>query len=114
MSRSGSETRRRTKKLGARFTPEEALLIKAIADRRGTSIAALIRFLLLDEELPRASRQPSVSHTQAAQLLGQLGFIASGIRNAELTSNEPLLIDALHRDIAEMRSLLFEALGRQP
>lgn len=114
MSRSGSETRKRSVKKGARFTPAEAALIEEQADRAGVSEAAIIRHAVLDQAPLRASRQPSVNHVQAAQLLGQIGIIASAVREAELTTNEPLLVEAIHRDIAEMRTLLFEALGRQP
>lgn len=114
MARSGSETRRRSVKKGARFTPEEAALIEEQASRCDVSVAALIRHALLDQPPLRASRQPSLEKTQLCQMLGQLGQIATEVRTARVTSENPRLWEAIHRDIADMRGALLEALGRRP
>jgi hypothetical protein len=117
MAGSGSEQRQRQITLKARFNDREAALIKEQADRAGISVASLIRFALLDLTPLRASRQPTVNHEMAAQLLGRIGQCATALRQAAETDNGRIsaaLIDAAHRDIAEMRTALFQALGRQP
>ena len=114
MARSGSETRQRQITHKARFTKAESALIREQADRAGVSVAALIRFAVLDQPPLRASRMPTLNHETAAQLLGRLGQIASHLREAELAGESVMLIEAAHRDLAEMRAVLFEALGREP
>jgi hypothetical protein len=113
----GSEKRQRQITLKARFNDQEAALIKEQADRAGVSVASLIRFALLDLSPLRASRQPTVNHEAAAQLLGRLGQCATALRQAAEAGNQAInaaLIDAAHRDLAEMRVALFQALGREP
>lgn len=113
----GSEKRQRQITLKARFNDQEAALIKEQADRAGVSVASLIRFALLDLSPLRASRRPTVNHEAAAQLLGRLGQCAEALRQAAESENQHIneaLIDAAHRDLAEMRVALFQALGREP
>lgn len=117
MAGSGSETRQRQKPLKARFTAAEAALIEDQAARAGLSVAALIRHAVLNQKPPRASRQPRVNAELAAQLLGRLGAVAAALRlwaGAGPAAPENPQIAAVHRDLAEMRAALFEALGRQP
>lgn len=117
MARSGSENRQRQITLKARFSDQEAALIQQQAERAGVSVASLIRFAVLGQEPPRASRRPSVNHEAAAQLLGRLGQCTAALREASQTDNPAVntaLIEAAHRDLAEMRTALFLALGRQP
>lgn len=117
MAGSGSEIRQRDKKLSARFNDQEAALIKEQADRAGVSVAALIRYALLDQTPLRKSRAPTLNHEQAARLLGSLGQCATALRQAAEAENASVnsaLIEAVHRDLAEMRTVLFGALGRQP
>lgn len=117
MARSGSEKRQRQITLKARFDDREAALIKGQADRAGVSVAALIRFALLDQTPLRASRRPSVNHETAAQLLGNIGPLKSAlVRAADGAESERLKaeITAACRDIADMRVALFQAMGREP
>ena len=117
MASSGSENRQRDKKLSARFNDQEAALIKEQADRAGVSVAALIRYAILDQTPLRKSRAPSVNHEDAARLLGSLGQCATALRQAAEAENSEVnaaLIEAVHRDLADMRVALFEALGREP
>lgn len=116
MSGSGTETRQRQIVLKARFTDAEAALIRAQADRAGVSVAALIRFALLDQRPLRASRRPSLDHEIAARLLGKVGQLSSELRAASDAEEriDPALIAAAHRDIADMRFELIKALGRAP
>ena len=91
MARSGSEKRQRQITLKARFDDREAALIKEQADRAGVSVAALIRFAVLDQTPLRASRRPSVNHETAAQLLGNIGPLKSAlVRAAEVAESDAL------------------------
>ena len=116
MSDSGSENRQRQLVLKARFSEEEAELIKAQADRAGISVAALIRYALLDQTPPRASRQPPINNKQVSQMVGSLGMMAQALRDATAAGNQRKLdkvIKATHRDIADMCYACFQALGQQ-
>lgn len=114
---SGSETRQKASVLQARFTAEEAAAIKERADRAGTTVGSLIRSSVLAAEPIRATRRPTVNHAQVARLLGELGRVAEGFRAAATTSDArhaQALIEAAARDLSELRTLCFEALGREP
>lgn len=117
MAGSGSENRQRQITLKARFSDQEAALIKEQADRAGVSVASLIRFAMLDLAPLRASRKPALNQETAAQVLGRLGHCAQALREAAGTDNRAVnasLIEAACRDLADMRAALFEALGRLP
>jgi len=117
MTRSGSETRQRPHSLKARFNEAEAALIRAQADRAGVSVAALIRYAVLDQKPLRASRTPAASHEDIGRLLGRLGAIATALREAGADDRSPAqkaLFEAACRDLADMRAACFEALGREP
>lgn len=117
MARSGSGRRQRQKTLSARFNEQEAAAVRELADRAGTSVAFLIRDRLLLGPQPRAVRRPTVNHEMAARLLGELGRIAETLRAASAADTEHqyrALIAAALRDLAEMRVVCFEALGRTP
>ena len=117
MSRSGSNPRRRSKLLCARFNDLEAAALRAMAHAAGIPVSTLIRSRVLGEAPPRSSRRPTVNHEMAARLLGELGRIAEALRCAhargDLTPSHPEVAAAL-RDIAEMRAVCLEAMGRQP
>lgn len=117
MAGSGSETRQRPHILKARFTEQEATLVKQQADAAGLSVSAVIRFALLDQTPPRASRTPPMDRAMAARLIAALGPIACAMRAAADAGDLDLLsetIIAAQRDIAELRVVAFEALGRSP
>jgi len=117
MAGSGSEKRQRQIMLKARFNDQEAALIKEQAGRAGVSVASLIRFALLDQTPLRASRRPTIEHETAARLLGKIGQCATSLREAAGADDQgknDALIEAAHRDLAEMRVALFQALGREP
>ena len=117
MPNSGSETRQRTVSLSVRLTPVEADLVRSQASRAGTSVAALIRYALLKQTPPRASRQTTANTKELAQLVGMIGLLKSSLKEAAERSNSrqcDAMVDAAFRDIADMRNALFEALGREP
>lgn len=114
---SGSDTRQRQKTLSARFNEQEAEAIRQMADRAGMPVASFIRCATLNAPLPQAARRPTISHEAAARLLGELGRIAETLRAASTAGmvdvNNPHVAAAL-RDLSEMRSVCFQAMGRQP
>jgi len=117
MAASGSEKRERQITLKARFNDAEAALVREQAGRAGVSVASLIRYAVLDQTPLRKARAPTVDHEAAAQLLGRLGQCAAALRQAAEADNKRVntaLIKAAHRDLADMRCALFEALGRKP
>ncbi len=113
----GSESRQRRKTLSVRFNEQEAEAIRQMADRAGVPVGSLIRSAMLNAPLPSAVRRPTASHKATARLLGELGRIAETLHAASsaggLDLNDPRLAAAL-RDLAEMRTVCFEAMGRQP
>ncbi len=114
---SGSENRQRTIALSVRLTPEEAALVHATAGRVGVSIAGLIRYALLQSSPPRVSRKPTLGKEEAARLLGTLGMLASALKEASGSCGagfDRSSVDAMQRDLADMRAVLLESLGRSP
>lgn len=113
----GSESRQRQKTLSARFNDQEAEAVRQMADRAGLPVASFIRSATLNAPLPTAMRRPTASHKATARLLGELGRIAETLHAASsaggLDLNDPRLAAAL-RDLAEMRTVCFEAMGRRP
>lgn len=114
---SGSDTRQRRKTLSARFNDQEAEAIRQLADRAGLPVASFIRSRTLNVPLPRQTRRPTVNHQMAARLLGELGRIAEALRAAAaaggLDAADPALAAAF-RDLAEMRTVCFQVMGREP
>lgn len=117
MARSGSDTRQRHETLSARFNSQEAEAIRQMADRAGMPVASLIRTAVLNTKPASATRRPTVNHTAASRLLGELGRVAEVLRDAALIGQidvtDPHVAAAL-RDLAEMRTVCFEAMGREP
>lgn len=114
---SGTETRKRDVLMQTRLSQAEATTIRLNADRAGLSVAAYLRSAALGMEPPRATRRPTVNHKSVALILGQLGRVAQSFREAAEAADQRqchALIDAATRDLAEMRSVCFEALGREP
>ena len=117
MAVSGSENRQRPVILKARFTEQEATLVKQQADAAGLSVSALIRFALLDQKPVRASRTPPLDREMAARLLAALGPMACAMRAAAEAGDLDQLSDAVEaaqRDLSELRVALFNSLGRTP
>lgn len=117
MPGSGTENRQRQIVLKARFNDDEAALIRTQADRAGVSVASLIRYAVLDQTPLPASRTPPLDRQQAAQLIAELGTLATAMRDAADRDDDDATDDALDaamRDLAELRTVLLEAMGRAP
>ncbi len=117
MARSGSSRRQRQETLSARFNSQEAEAIRLMADRAGMPVASVIRSAVLNTKLPSVTRRPTVNHKVAARLLGELGRVAEILRDAAtggvIDVSNPH-VAAAFRDLAEMRTVCFEAMGRDP
>jgi Mobilization protein NikA len=117
MSRSGSDKRQRVTPLSARFNNQEAEEIREMADRAGTSVASVIRGAVLNAPVTRATRRPTVNHKLAARVLGELQRIAETLRTAIASGRadpKDPYIAAAFRDLSEMRTVCFLAMGREP
>lgn len=103
--------------LTVRLTPEEADLVRKIASKSETSVAGLIRYALLDQKPPRATRKPSLARRDAAQVLGMIGKVRSDLDRASKSANAREFGDyirAIHGDLADMRFILMTNLGFDP
>ena len=116
-SRSGSEKRQRKHILPTRYNDEELARVRASARARGCSASAFVRATSLQYRLPLSR----VDLEAVARLLGQLGKIGSNInqyvksRNMGRESdNLDLAMEAALRDLAELRIVCLQALGKEP
>ena len=103
--------------LTVRLTPDEAELVRETASKAETSVAGLIRYALLDQKPPRATRKPSLSRRDAAQILGMIGKVRSDLDQAASSNNAKefgAYIQAAHGDLADMRFILMSNLGFDP
>lgn len=116
--RSGTEKRRRSIILTARFDQKEAATVRRMADSSGLSVGSLLRRALFNTPPPRAARQPSVEVQAVARLLGQLGKIGSNINQLAKHANagryEENSVELALRDLAELRIVCLQALGKEP
>src|SRR6056297_229799 len=117
MPGSGSETRQRQITLKARFSEQEAALVKSQADAAGVPVAGLIRYAVLGQAPLRSTRTPPMDRELAARMIAALGPIACALRQAHASGDLELLsetIIAAQRDLSEMRTVLLSSLGREP
>ena len=76
-------------------------------------ISTYLRCAALDFPLPRAARRPTSNHEDVVRLLGELGKCATAFREAQALADAAAAETAI-RDLAELRLLCFDALGRKP
>lgn len=115
---SGSDKRRRSHMFSIRFSRDEDALAKALSDRTGLTLAALIRRALFGTNPPRAARRPTVNHQAVARLLAQLGKIGSNLnqlaRQAHTGRYPTDSLEEALRELSELRLACLQALGREP
>jgi hypothetical protein len=108
----------RTKLIPVRCTAEERTAIKAVADKAGLSVGALLRTAALGDAGPRAVRRPPIERKELARLLGHLGKVGSNINQLAHAFNQRGRVPALaelsriREYVGEMRNALMLALGR--
>ena len=119
-SKSGTETRQRTKLLQVRVTPDELAAITAQAERAGLTAPSYARSVLLSAPAPRARRRPTVEAEALGRLLAELGKVGSNLNqiahhmNAGRGEVSPAALDAAFSAMADIRGAILEAMGRKP
>ncbi|MGS3139816.1 MobC family plasmid mobilization relaxosome protein [Aeromonas sanarellii] len=116
-----SEKRQRTAAIYARVTPDEKTAFLVRADKAGMAAAAFARAALVGDSGPRAQRRLPVDSAALRQVLGHLGKTGSNLNQIARYLNTgggaetvlPDLREALD-DLARIRSLIYDALGREP
>lgn len=120
-ARPKSEKRRRTRQAKTRMTDEEHAAFLARADRAGLAAAAFLRAAAIGDAGPRAQRRVPADAQALRQLLGHLGKTGSNLNQIARHLNtggsaETVLPDirAALSDLARIRGLIYEALGKDP
>ncbi len=116
-SRSGSDTRQRSRMFTLRLSPQEAATIRRKAVEHGQSVAALVRSSLLHVRL-----QPSrLDRQEVARVLAELGKIGSNVNQIAYHLNAGRPPERVHdsielalRDLAELRIACLQAIGMEP
>ena len=117
-TRSGSETRRRDKRLLVRLDDRELTEIEAGASAAGLTLASFARARILANPA-KPSRRATPDMALLAQILGQLGRVGSNINQIArgLNGGDMRGLDDLPLALAEFRgtaSLILRALGMRP
>ena len=114
------ETEKRKREAPISYRPPAALReeFRALVEASGLSANAFITQSVFAGPSPRRSRRPPVEKAQLAELLAQGAEIADRLKRLEALAGDhhdiqtPLQAAVLH--LAEIRSAVFEALGRKP
>ena len=116
-SRSGSETRQRSRTFTLRLSPQEAEIIQRRAADHGQTAAALVRSSLLHIRLPHSR----LDRQHIGRVLAHLGKIGSNVNQIayHLNAGRPpdRVYNALElalRDLAELRLACLQAIGTEP
>ena len=116
---SGTEKRRRQKRITPRLTDGEYALITAAADRAGLTVNSYARAQILAKPATRARRVPPVNRTELARLLGLVNLLGSNVNqiarqlNSGRDAEEIGELAATLRAVREMRDAVLLALGMQ-
>jgi hypothetical protein len=108
----------KTSFISIRCTATDHAVIDENATRAGLSIGAYLRILALGTPGPRAVRRPPVERKELARLLGHLGKVGSNLNQLAHAFNRngwvPAFaeLNAMRRQVGEMRDALMTALGR--
>lgn len=95
------------------FTPLENALLMTHVEIAAVPISTYLKCAALDFPLSRAARRPTTNHQDMVRLIDALGDCASAFRQAQGLVNDELA-DSATTDLAELRLLCFDALGRAP
>lgn len=116
-----SEKRQRTETIYARVSKEEKAQFLARADKAGLAAAAFLRAAALKDPGPRAQRRVPADAQAMRQVLGHLGKTGSNLNQIARYLHTgglpetvlPDIRDALS-ELARIRGLIYEALGKDP
>ncbi|MGE4529220.1 MAG: plasmid mobilization relaxosome protein MobC [Rhodospirillaceae bacterium] len=118
---SKSEKRQRTEMIYARVSKEEKADFLARADKAGLAAAAFLRAAALKDPGPRAQKRVPADGQALRQILGHLGKTGSNLNQIARYlhtggSADVVLPDirAALSDLARIRGLIYEALGKDP
>ncbi len=119
--RSKSEKRQRTESIYARVTPAEKAAFLARADKSGMATAAFARAALIGDAGPRAQRRIPADAAALRQVLGHLGKTGGNLNQiarylhtgGDTHTVLPDIQEAL-ADLARIRGLIYDALGKEP
>jgi HAMP domain-containing protein len=101
-----------------RCTAKDHTVINTTATRVGLSVGAYLRALALGSAGPRAVRRPPVERKELARLLGHLGKVGSNLNQLAHAYNRDGSVpgadelNAMRRQVGELRDALIRALGR--
>jgi hypothetical protein len=95
------------------FTPIENALLMTRVELAAVPISTFLKCAALNFPIPRAARRPTTNHEDVVRLLGELGQLATAFRQAHDLADPDAAVAAM-RDLAELRLLCFDALGRKP
>jgi hypothetical protein len=115
-----AEEERRRCRLSLRVSSPERSCVDAAAERAGLCLSDYLRRIVLGAPPLRAKRRPPLEIRLAAQLLMQLGAIASHLHAILRSSGTPLTIPTerdLVRALSQLRECrlgLLKMLGRRP
>lgn len=107
------ENQKRLVRHTACFSTMENALLMMHVEAAAVPISTYLRCSALSFPLPRAARRPTTNHEDVVRLLGELGKCATAFREAQALVDEHAAENAI-RDLAELRLLCFDALGRKP
>jgi hypothetical protein len=117
-ARRGTEKRQRGRLVAVRCTPEEAASLEARADAAGLSVGAYLRAAALGTTGVRAVRRPSVEKAALGRALGLLGRYGGNLNQLAHAANAAgampttAELEALRREVREVKAALLQALGR--
>jgi hypothetical protein len=102
-----------------RWTAEQYATLTASADAAGLAVGPFLRTIALGSPGPRSVKRLPVEKRELARILGELGKIGSNCNQLAHAYNAgqgwpgyPEIL-AIRRDIADMRTALMTALGRE-
>ena len=116
-----SEKRQRTEAVYARLSPAEKAVFLARADRAGMAAAAFLRAAAIGDAGPRAQKRVPADAQALRQILGHIGKTGSNLNQISRYlhtggSADTVLPDirAALADLARLRGLIYDALGKEP
>lgn len=102
------------------YRPPQALREEfyARADKSGLSVSGFITASVFGQDAGRSRKKPSVERRELVQLLGTCAAIRDQLSRLEDMASQSAeaqaVFEDMHRQLGEMRSACFRALGRTP